>query len=407
MKYLKTDYLDDEWSVTGNEEDRFRSFIKEVAETTYTKVISPENFLIYSLLGFHRKKDEAFRVITIEPDSASLGIMLLNSKGCYFSDKNHNIGYITFETLKENGVTDTQIQEIEEAGFFLQYRTEKKALTLLPSKMLLATLCRQLGIGKLNSGPEPLRDIYLASQMSRRKKFKIVYRKYQGKAKAFACFGLKYHAEPQTIVLKIIDHLRMCGAFENIKVHRWKICHSSTTVELVFPSMQLKLNDINILPGVRLTTSDIGDSSYTLENILCINEHTIILKDSIAKKHTSELDVESFVEQYKKNVFPGLILIMTRIKNLETIKVSSKKIALSSLLTKAKFNQVIGTKNMAKFKKRLEQLTDKECSGMDVVLELLSIPGYLHDLGIEPTERSTKAIGMILSFDLIGELRTC
>jgi hypothetical protein len=99
MKYLKTDYLDDEWSVTGNEEDRFRSFIKEVAETTYTKVISPENFLIYSLLGFHRKKDEAFRVITIEPDSASLGIMLLNSKGCYFSDKNHNIGYITFETL--------------------------------------------------------------------------------------------------------------------------------------------------------------------------------------------------------------------------------------------------------------------------------------------------------------------
>ena len=48
MKYLKTDYLDDEWSVTGNEEDRFRSFIKEVAETTYTKVISPENFLIYS-----------------------------------------------------------------------------------------------------------------------------------------------------------------------------------------------------------------------------------------------------------------------------------------------------------------------------------------------------------------------
>lgn len=38
MKNLNAHYLDDEWNVSGTDEEQFRSLIREVSETTYTKV---------------------------------------------------------------------------------------------------------------------------------------------------------------------------------------------------------------------------------------------------------------------------------------------------------------------------------------------------------------------------------
>lgn len=407
MKILNAHYLDDEWNVSGTDEEQFRSLIKDVSETTYTKVISPENFLIYSLLGFRKIKEQAFKVAIIDPDFATIGVLLPNSKGCYFSDKNKNIGLMTFEQLRKAGITDNQIQEIENEGFLLQYRTEKRTLTLLPSKMLLATLCRQLGIGKLNSGPEPLRDIYLASQMNQKKKFKMVYRKYQGNAKAFACFGPKYYAEPQTIVLDIIERLREQGFTDDISIKQWSVCHSNTIVNLEFTKMAQEFEDMKITPGVRLTTSDIGDSSYTLENFLSINDNIVILKDLVARKHTSELEVDVFVKHYIKEAFPSIVLIMSRIKKLDNVRVDNKKKTVLHLLEKAQFFHVLGIKNSTKVKEFLKQLPEGSCTGKNVIIEVLQIPGHLKELNIEHNNRIAKSIGSIFSFDLIKEIYKC
>lgn len=407
MKYLGNHYLDDDWSVSGTEETDFRILIKEVSDTTYTKVINPANFLIYSLLGYKKIKDQAFKIAIIDPDFASMGILISNGKEPYFSKDNKTIGYLKLEQLKEQGVTDEQIQEIENAGFLLQYRTEKRILTLMPSKMLLATLCRQLGIGKLNSGPEPLRDIYLASQMGQRKKFKMVYRKYQGNAKAFACFGLKYCAAPQTIILDILDSLREKAFTESVQVIYWKICHSNTIADFVFPNMEMETEHIKLTPGVRLTTSDIGDSSYTLQNILYVNGHTIVLNELVAKKHTSQLEISEFVDYYAKDIFPSLILILSRIEKLKSMKIKCKKAAIACLLSKINLYHVLGQKNTQSFKEAfLNQLPEQECTGRDVISEILMIPDYLPE-SIKSEERISKSIGSVFTCDLIKELRQC
>lgn len=98
---------------------------------------------------------------------------------------------------------------------------------------------------------------------------------------------------------------------------------------------------------------------------------------------------------------------MSRIKKLDNVKVDNKKKTVLHLLEKSEFFHVLGIKNSMKVKDFLKQLPESSCTGKNVIIEVLQIPGHLKELNIEPNNRIAKSIGSIFSFDLIKEIYKC
>ena len=106
---------------------------------------------------------------------------------------------------------------------------------MIPSKALMSTLCRRLGIGTITEGRNPLRDIYLASIMRDAEDFTLVYRKSPqgGHAKAFACFSTKYQHTPQKIVFDFMRLLSNMKTLEggHLSVRQYRINHFITSID--------------------------------------------------------------------------------------------------------------------------------------------------------------------------------
>lgn len=313
--------------------------IEEMSNLTFAEVVSPSNFVFYSILGPRDIKKRIFKVALIDPDYCDMRMLTpKNEKQCYFRPENETLGVLRIDDLLKVGFTEKQIDEIEEIGFFLQYRHSKGTLTMIPSKALMSTLCRRLGIGTITEGRNPLRDIYLASIMRDAEDFTLVYRKSPqgGHAKAFACFSTKYQHTPQKIVFDFMRLLSNMKTLEggHLSVRQYRINHFITSIDFSLNELSDTIGNMKITPGVRMVLSDVGDASFTLQSILIVNGGTVLLDDAIVRRHNVVLSAEEMVADYETKAYPKLIQIMETLRNLESIRVKEKGKAVKELLSK-------------------------------------------------------------------------
>lgn len=398
---FRNDFLNEDFELTENREDGLRQAVCEMSERTCYKLVTPSNFMIYSLLKPRDDKKDAFHVAILDPDFSDMHILTpKNVAECYFRPENKTLGYVKIADLRKCGMTEEQIDEIEKNGYFLQYRTEKSTMTLIPSKAFLSTLCRQLGIGKLNEGIDSIRNIYLASRMRDGEPFTLVYRKSQsGYSKAFGCFSKKFPHHSQIIIFDFKDQL---SAFGLVSVRHWAINHFLTSVDFAFHDIGVRVGKLKLTPGVRLSLSDVGDSSYILQNTLYTNGGVVLFDELVSRKHTGTLEVEDMMRQYRENQYPKLKKAIALLEELDQIPVKDKRTAILLLFQKIQIASAFGKSNFKEFKKQyLPKEENIPCTALDVVLFILKIPGIVRpSYKAFATERVALAVGKVLTLDI-------
>jgi hypothetical protein len=295
----------------------------------------------------------------------------------HFRPQNKKMGKLSVEHLKETfGFTDEQIEEVNEAGFLLMYNDGQNSIILLPSKRFLFELCRKCGISKLNTGVDPLRDIYLASRMRHIEPFRLIYRTDEYKGKALCCASDRYKIGKQTIAIAMKNRLK--EKFQNVVEGSWSINHFITSTTFLFPNETMTIKDTEITPGIQFTFSEVMDSQYVMEYVLCTKHSKVVIGQATEQKHSEKFDLDSFIETFLK----ANASVMKKTKELVlTLKAHENETIdfltpIESILDKLHFSTVYGKKNAKVFKNTYLSKSFSTTKG-SVGLFFLEIPKIL------------------------------
>ena len=112
-------FLDENFSITGEKDaSKLWSDLKYFSDHTHSIVVNPPCLHIFSV--FHCKK-AGLEAAVFKPDYIDLAIIAPeNPSQLYFSRPNNNIGLLPYENFKKSGMADSQIEDIKNAGYFLQ-----------------------------------------------------------------------------------------------------------------------------------------------------------------------------------------------------------------------------------------------------------------------------------------------
>lgn len=227
--YLSQQFLDEDYKSFCPRENGSHLFFKEVGKHTVYKVVHPEHIEIYSIVRPRNKEkgkeEDFFEIIKLIPDYMDMRFFMPNNMDqFYFKSEMKTKGIVSCEKFRKAQITDKQINEIEDVGFFMQLIDPKKhsAFILIPSKNFFTPFCRKLGIGKVNYGIDPIRDIYLAS---RKKSNKLspegivkdynsqCYMKFDKIMEQLKSYGTIPVTDMQQSVWNILEKLKFSSAF--------------------------------------------------------------------------------------------------------------------------------------------------------------------------------------------------
>ena len=264
--YLSQQFLDEDYKSFCPRENGSHLFFKEVGKHTVYKVVHPEHIEIYSIVRPRNKEkgkeEDFFEIIKLIPDYMDMRFFMPNNMDqFYFKSEMKTKGIVSCEKFRKAQITDKQINEIEDVGFFMQLIDPKKhsAFILIPSKNFFTPFCRKLGIGKVNYGIDPIRDIYLASRLKDANPFVIVYRTNDPATygKAFTCFSEKTVKIEQSCIFDYKDAL---AKIEPNIIRSWQYTHTRTDIDFSYPARSINLKQkCKITLGTRLSFSDIGN----------------------------------------------------------------------------------------------------------------------------------------------------
>ena len=316
--YLSQQFLEEDYKSFCPRENGSHLFFKEVGKHTVYKVVHPEHIEIYSIVRPRNKEkgkeEDFFEIIKLIPDYMDMRFFMPNNMDqFYFKSEMKTKGIVSCEKFRKAQITDKQINEIEDVGFFMQLIDPKKhsAFILIPSKNFFTPFCRKLGIGKVNYGIDPIRDIYLASRLKDANPFVIVYRTNDPATygKAFTCFSEK-----------------------TVKIE---------------------------------------------QSCIFTNGGTILLPQEASRKKSNKLSPEGIVKDYNSQCYMKFDKIMEQLKSYETIPVTDMQQSVWNILEKLKFSSAFGFSNTRDLQKNYLSTFEKEGDALDVVIKILKIPGVL------------------------------
>lgn len=342
--YLSQQFLDEDYKSFCPRENGSHLFFKEVGKHTVYKVVHPEHIEIYSIVRPRNKEkgkeEDFFEIIKLIPDYMDMRFFMPNNMDqFYFKSEMKTKGIVSCEKFRKAQITDKQINEIEDVGFFMQLIDPKKhsAFILIPSKNFFTPFCRKLGIGKVNYGIDPIRDIYLASRL-------------------------------KDALAKIEPNI----------IRSWQYTHTRTDIDFSYPARSINLKQkCKITLGTRLSFSDIGECAFRLQNCIFTNGGTILLPQEASRKKSNKLSPEGIVKDYNSQCYMKFDKIMEQLKSYETIPVTDMQQSVWNILEKLKFSSAFGFSNTRDLQKNYLSTFEKEGDALDVVIKILKIPGVL------------------------------
>ena len=340
---------------------------------------TPEEYLEYHEEEAKEVEYSVCALVTV-PDSISFRYTSLGYSMVLPVEKlKEDSGIVSCEKFRKAQITDKQINEIEDVGFFMQLIDPKKhsAFILIPSKNFFTPFCRKLGIGKVNYGINPFRDIYLASRLKDANPFVIVYRTNDPATygKAFTCFSEKTVKIEQSCIFDYKDALTK---IEPNIIRSWQYTHTRTDIDFSYPARSINLKQkCKITLGTRLSFSDIGECAFRLQNCIFTNGGTILLPQEASRKKSNKLSPEGIVKDYNSQCYMKFDKIMEQLKSYETIPVTDMQQSVWNILEKLKFSSAFGFSNTRDLQKKYLSTFEKEGDALDVVIKILKIPGVL------------------------------
>lgn len=252
-------------------------------------------------------------------------------------------------------ISDNFVEEFKSNGYALILNKR----IILCSNATLGTICTRCGVsgeGFLESSV--LRNAFLNEKLKKKNSAAhLILRRSVGESgdnntgllKAFGVLGSAYAPVEQMTLKRIVEK---CEENLNCKAVLKEFISDNyiTRMYIEFPEISddfaktYNLPD-RIVPGVCISTSDIGDSSLTVWGTVRIKGETPIFYGEYARKHSGNIDIDDIVAGAEKNVFAEFVKAPEKLLEMLTINVTNPKEAIKFVSKELKLVKVLGKAN--------------------------------------------------------------
>lgn len=290
--------------------------------------------------------------------------------------------------------------------------------------------------GSAMTEPSVERDMLLARLFRTNRKFTLVVKEddFENK-KIFGVRSGRYKPLSQHVLLDIVNELNKDKSMGETECRNWEINHFLTNLDVEFPdkanevlSLEVesgkanskKLSDFLTtppVPGLRLITSDTGDSSVQVMGTWRIGNSRIIT-DIVATRHSKKAEIETIIEDCRKTIFSGFRMLPEKLCELTMLNITNPRWDLSSeegesenrnaicavidsVFNQLKIEKAIGKKRCKVLYDLFTETLDYTLpfTGYDVAMMILDIPARIQNLDKATLERLEKCIGNIINCD--------
>ena len=289
--------LKEDFNVKGSELDDFVTAVNEMtAATKSIKVYSHEM--------------EILSRCTIDSCQKEDGIAVFNFNISNLKDI-ENGNKFRINLIKSSKFPPEIEEEIEDETCTLFSVLNNDVYIMSPSA--LSHIIRLSGIsGRKLLENNIFRDMYLINIFYEYpKRLKVIYREVNKVRKMFALLGSNYSEIRQSILLDIFKSLDSYAP----EMYEWKITHDYTMMHIEFPLLQRE----GLIPGVKIITSDIGKSSFSV--ILTLRyRNSIIIMDELNILHKYNTTESSVFEETIAYISENIPVITENCSNIHHLK---------------------------------------------------------------------------------------
>lgn len=246
------------------------------------------------------------------------------------------------------------VKELKQNRLMLRYGDDR----YFTADSLIPTMTMRIGSGGSNAKrPSFKRDAYFAELLGvAEQDVQLLIRRAEDVKKIFAMHSNRYTLVPQTVILDIINQIEH-GLGKPV-CRRWDVSNARTEVQLDFPerardfARMYSLPD-KIIPGLRLTTSDVGESSVCAEGTWKLRGRTIG-SDVYMRKHTGRIALEKILEQVDRCIFAKYEKIPKTLCKLMKIDIGDPMAAVESVFQQINLKDAIGMRREQQLCKIME-----------------------------------------------------
>lgn len=401
--FMKTTDLNDKMMLCGIDFDKFADALQDIESATYVT----EGYTdAVSLLSYIRE------------DAPNDGLIMSITSKDTLSEYKPRLVRIKRDTLELNGVDAPLLHELmHDSKLMMQIG----GVGQQANDFYLTTraLCRDLGARAALAGdamynPSLERDRHIMYCYLNSQKCKFVVRGNNDGVKAihkiFAMPSTTYCYIPQTVILDIKKSLeRELG---KAVCESWSITHFFTEIFLTFPE---KANDLcevyelpdEFIPGIRICTSDTGDSGLIVEPFWTTDKKKAYLKRT-EREHRGKFSSEEFLKNFMGDIIPLYTKWPAKLAELLTIDIPEPEAAVEKVLQMVHAEKILGKKRTNALLETLNcELAISHCTAYDIAMFFLNLPTR-YDGDIFITQKLEELAGKIptLDFDKVIKATT-
>lgn len=416
---LTEKWLKDDFEMTGSDLEECRTLIFEIATHTNFEKINSAGLVTLSYVPVENSKKVNF--YRLNPDELPTDRPDLTL--------NHFRTGLIKSSIEEKWDLKFIIDEIENVSKVAFLDNNKPSNNLYFASENVFSSMDGFGLrGSFLSNPCIERDLLVAKQFKGGKNLTLVIRNFvktieksNGKTeskdikKVFAIHSGRYGEMPQLEMFNVIDKIVNDEVFGKVSCSKWLVNHYFTSIELEFPE---KADEIckayglpNIfVPGIRITTSDTGNSSFRIVGTWRI-KNSLALTNEVAKRHSGAIDINEIIEDVEKEIFADYVKIPEALCDLMLKNITPEDLDLSvntdmrknqeiveniikSTLKELEVVKAIGKKNEMTLRDLMLQEIDPSISytAYDIAMQILTIPERIEGLSSSALNSLAKTI---------------
>jgi len=360
-----TETLTDGYERSGTDLDELRTALTEMDAMTTTLYVNTLDVELLSLIAGQAQTDGRIPFRVFHPYDGEKPAVA-----------------VAMEDPVRKALLAPLVKELDENKLLLRVGNQ----LYYTSSMLMSTMCCRAGLGGINIYlPSTKRDAYIAELFGKDDRdVRMVVRSAGKVRKVFAMHSEKYTYVPQITLFNIIGEIKH-GLGKPV-CRNWSIDHNRSVVHLDFPEKAKDFAKVygtstSIIPGLRLVTSDVGDSSVCAVGTWRIGS-VVLGSDVYTRQHKGKVDPAQILKDIDRTIFTRYERIPKALSSLLLISLSDPVAVIESVLRQIKMADKVGKRCAKSIEKLLcgQIQPDLSYTAYDVAKSIMTLPATLKGL---------------------------
>lgn len=333
------EFMRDSFLLKGTSFSEFEDLIQEIDKKTSVRIFHSSNISLFSV----QKRDDFFLATT-------LPFARENEEEAEYLWRTLYGGAKEMKFLKQP--PDFLLRELKNVGAVI-----KNPESMFLSKYAIPRLAYKVGIqGDFAYENNLLRNLAIQYRLSQKERaIQMVIREDEGIKKVFGVLTDKYQYVPFSILLDIIREIKR--EIPNISCRTWNINAEGAEIQIEFPLKSEEFSKLYgkarvMIPGIILSTSDIGWRSFSIQETWRKGNFLIKGKKfSMCHRKYNNFSPKEVAKELKKEIFDKFFVFPKAIAELSEILVCEEDAAnlLDYVLHESKLKMALGQKRSIAF----------------------------------------------------------